>query len=172
MPIWICETCKIEFNRVRSGARPIRFCSQPCYRAWYREAKPTGGQFNSSRPAWNKGMKGIHLSPHSEFKKGRISETKVTVGSVALRLRLREGYQRAFVKIAEPNKWRERAKVVWEEANGPLVYGCVIHHIDHNPINDAIENLQMLTKSEHMREHRGELLEARRRARLARLAAE
>ncbi len=29
----------------------------------------------------------------------------------------------------------------------------VVHHIDHNPMNDRIDNLMVLTKSEHTRYH-------------------
>ena len=45
-------------------------------------------------------------------------------------------------------------RAVWEHANGPLPAGLIIHHIDHNPRNNALSNLQAMTPSEHSRYHR------------------
>ena len=42
---------------------------------------------------------------------------------------------------------------VWEKAHGPKPQGCDIHHIDGNGKNNALENLECLTKSEHKRLH-------------------
>ena len=43
--------------------------------------------------------------------------------------------------------------LVWERAHGPKPPGCDIHHIDGNGKNNALENLECLTKSEHRRLH-------------------
>ena len=43
--------------------------------------------------------------------------------------------------------------LVWERAHGPKPQGCDIHHIDGNGKNNALENLECLTKSEHRRIH-------------------
>ena len=43
--------------------------------------------------------------------------------------------------------------LVWERAHGPKPPGCEIHHIDGNGKNNALENLECLTKSEHRRLH-------------------
>lgn len=43
--------------------------------------------------------------------------------------------------------------VIWEEANGPIPEGYLVHHIDHNKQNNDIENLQLVTTSEHQRIH-------------------
>lgn len=161
MPLWICQHCGNEFKRNRSGARPIRFCSQVCYRGWADIAKPTGGQFKKGSVPWTKGRKGIHMSPETQFKKGQASTRRLPVGSVTFRTRSREGYPRAFVKIAEPQKWIERARFVWAEANGPIPRGMVIHHRDRDAINDDLDNLQMVTKREHRMIHDAELTDAR-----------
>lgn len=118
-------------------------------------------RFKAGDEPWNKGMKGIHLSPATQWKKGCESNRKLPLGSVTIRHRRREKSPRAFVKIAEPSVWRERAKVVWEEANGPIPRGMVIHHIDRDPLNDALGNLQAMTRREHALEHEDELREAR-----------
>jgi HNH endonuclease len=44
---------------------------------------------------------------------------------------------------------------VWEDAHGDIPDGHLIHHIDGDPSNYALENLQMLTYSQHQRLHLG-----------------
>lgn len=42
---------------------------------------------------------------------------------------------------------------VWEQANGPIPPGHLIHHIDGDPRNNDIQNLACITKSEHAKIH-------------------
>lgn len=42
---------------------------------------------------------------------------------------------------------------VWELFNGPVPKGYVIHHKDHNKLNDALNNLELLTEFEHKSIH-------------------
>lgn len=42
---------------------------------------------------------------------------------------------------------------VWQYYNGEIPDGYVIHHVDENPDNNAIENLQCMTQAEHRRLH-------------------
>lgn len=44
-------------------------------------------------------------------------------------------------------------RVVWESVNGPIPDGYLIHHIDHDKLNNNIENLQCMTVSEHISHH-------------------
>lgn len=161
MPIWTCEQCEKEFKRKRAGNRPIRFCSQPCYHAWRKENNITTGQFKPGDTPWNKGKKGIHLSPETEFKEGEKPANHVPVGTVRIREFSRSGKKRAFVKVAEPNVWRSRARVVWEKHHGGIPKGKVIHHIDRDTLNDSIENLEAISRAKHLMEHRPEFEEAR-----------
>lgn len=158
---WTCEQCGCAFARQKSGNRPIRFCNLQCYHAWNRAHGSGAGRFSATHRPWNKDLKGIHLSPATEFKKGRKSNRLLPVGSTAIRA-CKNGALRAFVKVGEPNKWRERAKVVWEEVNGPLPKGLLIHHRDRNTLNDDIENLEAMTRAEHLAEHREEHLAIKR----------
>lgn len=43
---------------------------------------------------------------------------------------------------------------IWEKVNGPVPKDCVIHHIDHNPKNNDINNLQLMTRKEHVIHHK------------------
>jgi hypothetical protein len=44
---------------------------------------------------------------------------------------------------------------IWEQANGPIPEGHVIHHVDGDNQNNSIENLMMVTTHEHARIHQG-----------------
>lgn len=103
--------------------------------------------------------RGQHLSTATEFKPGQAAHNKLPVGSVTVRTL--QGVKRAFVKVAEPNVWRERAKVVWEQTHGkPVPRGMVIHHDDRDSLNDAPENLIALTRKQHALEHLEEAMAA------------
>ena len=108
---------------------------------------------NNHRP-WNKDIKGIHLSPETEFKAGVRGVRWVAVGSV--KIRMYHGKMRACQKVAEPNTWRLRSQVVWESVNGQLPKGYTIHHKDRDVSNDDISNLELLSRGEHLQEHRAE----------------
>lgn len=44
-------------------------------------------------------------------------------------------------------------RVVWEYHNGPVPKGMHIHHIDGNPQNNEIANLELKKPAEHLRGH-------------------
>ena len=146
-------------------------CGTECERTAGREAGRFRASHRHSRAT--EIVRGQRLSPATEFKPGQPAHNKLPVGSVTIRMR--NGAARAFVKIAEPSKWRERALVVFEAAHGPVPKGRVVHHRDRNPMNDDLENLVALTRAEHALEHAAEVQaagfgseEARRRALAAR----
>lgn len=78
--------------------------------------------------------------------KGKPAHNRRAVGST----RISNGHTQ--IKC-EDGKWRYRARVVWAEANGPIPRGRLIHHINEDPHDDRLENLQMVTVAEHMRIH-------------------
>lgn len=114
---------------------------------------PNRTSFRKGHRPWNKGVKGIHMSPQTEFKKGQPSLNHCPVGAERLRRRNRRGEERFFVKVAEPNVWEERAKVVWQKHYGKLIYGDIVHHINGNSLDDWIENLVAMPRRDHPRFH-------------------
>lgn len=77
------------------------------------------------------------------------------VGTVRIRTRhKRGGDKRAWIKIAAPNKWELRARVIWENTNAPIPRGMGIHHKDEDTLNDTIVNLELVSKRDHLAIHR------------------
>lgn len=155
-----CLYCHREFEPT-NGKRQ-KFCSHDHYVRWYKDRPSLNkGKFKKGHKAWNESMKGIHLSPGSEFKKGNKPASWRPVGTVVIREGSRRGRgrrdgPRAYVKIAEPNIWKARAVIEWERANGPLPPGVLVHHKDRNTLNDTPGNLVVLTRAKHIEEHRKE----------------
>ncbi len=89
--------------------------------------------------------KGKHRSRDSEFKSGNDNGRQVPIGSE----HIVKGYVR--VKVAQPNVWRQRAHIVWEQAHGrPLPKGWIVRKLDGNPLNDDPANLEALSRGAHL----------------------
>lgn len=97
-------------------------------------------------------LKGVHRANPTPSP----AHNRAPVGAVSVRTFSRSKDQRAFVKVTDPNVWRLRAHVVWESAHGAIPAGACVHHKDRNKLNDDIENLELMSVAEHLREHRGE----------------
>ncbi len=174
-----CTICGKPYVVPRCRADKSKFCGMKCLGV-DRRAKMLGNKFrvgcapNSTSFAkglvpWNKGLS-VHLSPASEFKKGRVSEKTMPIGSVTFR-KDKRGTVRAWVKIANPKTWELRAVVVWKAKFGNVPKGCVIHHIDRDALNDDINNLSCMTRAAHLDEHRKEHIAAKSKKRRLRVSA-
>ena len=97
--------------------------------------------------------KGKKMSPEvyekvkgTMFKKGQVPVNHREVGSERVN---RDGY--IEIKVAEPNKWRQKQRMVWESHNGKIPAGMNIQFKNHNTQDCRIENLYMISKAEQMR---------------------
>ena len=104
--------------------------------------------FKKGHIPWNKDIKGIHLSPESEFKVGRKSEKTMPLQSITQRT-TKGGKIRNFIKIGEPNKWIEYAKCLWIKNYGILYKGDITHHLNGIAIDDRIENIIAMPRVDH-----------------------
>ena len=65
---------------------------------------------------------------------------------------------------------RKRLHVaVWEASNGQVPEGYHVHHIDHDPHNNALANLECIDAGEHIRYHGANLTDKQRADRSARM---
>lgn len=58
-----------------------------------------------------------------------------------------------YKNIKRAGKTHSEHKYVWEQANGPVPPGYVVHHKNHVKRDNRLENLQLMTFEEHSRHH-------------------
>ncbi len=109
-----------------------------------------GKRFQKDHSPWNKDIKGIHLSPESEFKKGQAAPNKLALSSIRIR---KDKNDKLRQHIKTPSGWTEYAKFIWMEKWGPLIRNDVVHHLDGNSLNDRLDNLIALPRPDHPRYH-------------------
>lgn len=104
------------------------------------------GQFQKGQKPHNKGKKGICADGCEKtwFKKGHIPKNYRPVGSERVN---KDGY--VEVKVADPNKWKLKHRVVWEAVNGKIPKGCIIIFRDNDKTNINIDNLLLIKRGIH-----------------------
>lgn len=172
--IAICKICGKEYNIKPYRKNTSKYCSRSCsskanyqtslanvnqdykYGNQFRKGHKPTNAFGKGHIPWNKGLKRIHLSPRTELKKGRKSE-KFLIGTIRERID-NNGKKRNYIKIGSPNKWEVYYKYLWEQKFGIIPKGYVIHHINKISNDDRLENLELLTRKEHINIHREDIL--------------
>ena len=106
-----------------------------------------GGRFQKGCIPHNKGKKmspeRYEKSKHSMFHKGNIPHNHRPVGSERINV---YGYTK--IKVAEPNKWRFKHRVIYEEYYGvELTKDDAIVFLDGNKQNFDIDNLFRLSRA-------------------------
>ena len=79
------------------------------------------------------------------FKKGQTPVNHRDVGSERVNV---DGY--IEIKVAEPNRWRLKHRVIWEQVNGAIPKGFNVQFKNHNRKDCRIENLYLISKAEQM----------------------
>jgi hypothetical protein len=105
------------------------------------------GCFKKGNKPWNKGLKGIRLSPKTEFKKGQfVGETHPS---------WKGGVQKPIndcVYIWKDVDKRVRRPIeVYQKHYGKIPKGHIIWHIDGDKHNDNISNLECISRAECMK---------------------
>lgn len=100
-------------------------------------------QFKKGHLPANKGRKGIDGWGPTQFKKGHRPFNYKPVGTERIN---GDGY--VDIKIADPNKWRAKHLLIWEEANGPVPKGHAVLFGDGNRSNIDLNNLILVSRKE------------------------
>ena len=102
-------------------------------------------QFSKGHVPPNKGKRGYH-APGSEkgwFHKGNAPHNLAPIGTEVIRS---DGY--LWVKIAEPNKWKQKHRLLWEEAKGKIPRGFYLIFADGNRRNVSLDNLLLVSQAQ------------------------
>lgn len=120
------------------------------YRARHKLVSGLTGRFEKGQIPHNKGKK---MPPEvyekvkaTMFKKGNRPHNTLPVGT-EIADATPEHYIK--IKIAEPNVWKYKHQLIWEEHNGPVPEGMNITFLDGNNRNFDISNLAMITNAEN-----------------------
>ena len=105
------------------------------------------GCFPKNNQPWNKGKKGISIGgKQTQFKKGHKPWNYMPVGSERVNA---DGY--VDIKIADPNKWKGKHILIWEELHGPVPKGHAVIFADGNNRNFDPENLLLVSRKQLVR---------------------
>lgn len=122
----------------------FKVCSLKSYCDRHKLVNGRCGRFKAGQESYNKGKK---MKPEVYdkikdhlFKKGHIPPKQAPVGSEVL---TSGGYLK--VKIAYPNVWKPKHRLVWEQAYGPIPENCRIIFLDCDKTNCELSNLKMAT---------------------------
>lgn len=104
------------------------------------------GRFSKGHEPMNKGKKGTCAAGCEKtwFKKGHIPQNYRPIGSERVSA---DGY--IEVKVADPNKWKTKHRVVWEAVHGRIPKGCILIFRDNDKTNTKIDNLILVRRGTH-----------------------
>ncbi|HBM3184926.1 TPA: HNH endonuclease [Klebsiella oxytoca] len=92
----------------------------------------------------NKGTKGKMKANAGCFRKGHRPANMACIGDEAL---TKDGYIK--VKVAEPNIWQLKHRLIWEQHYGAIPQNGVVKFIDDNRLNCDINNLMLISTAEN-----------------------
>lgn len=111
------------------------------------------GYFPKGHVPPNKGKKGVGGWEPTQFKKGQMPYNHMPVGT---ELKKCDGY--VYVKIADPRKWKQKHKIIWEAANGTVPENHRIIFADGDRSNICLENLILVSRRELLVMNRKKLI--------------
>ena len=101
----------------------------------------------------------LRENAENDFERHRLDVLERDLNAPPAFEKIDETHQRfngiTFVKSKDGHYKSSRHihRDVWQYHYGEIPEGCEIHHVDENPTNNAIDNLQCLNKSEHRKVH-------------------
>ena len=113
------------------------------------------GRFEPGHVPFNKGRKGVTQGGvETQFKKGNRPHNYLPVGTERVNT---DGY--VDIKIADPNKWRGKHLLIWEQHNGPVPNGRAVIFGDGNRRNFDINNLILVSRNQLARLNQQDLIQ-------------
>lgn len=97
---------------------------------------------------------GIKTGNTGRFEKGNSPDNTLPIGTEISR---DDGY--LYVKIDNPNVWKQKHHIIWEKENGPIPEGHAILFGDKNRMNFDIENLILVSRAQLLQLNRHDLIQ-------------
>lgn len=155
-----CPACGAEFTRIHAVYRVPTYCSRSC-------ANKAPGRMTEDIRA--KISAGTRVERNPNWAGGQWTSNE---GRIFVRVPVAERHLHPTIRR---DGYIQRYQYVWNTAHpeDPVREGDVIHHINEDPSDDRLENLEKTTQSTHARKHglgRRHTQESRERMRLAQRA--
>lgn len=109
--------------------------------------------FPKGHKPFNKGMKGIHLSPATEFRKGHQPANTKYDNCVTIRFTKRGGIPYKYIRIAE-GKWQLLHRHTFENRHGKIPPRHIVGFKNGDTLNCDIGNLYLMSKADNARRNR------------------
>ena len=139
------------------GEGTITLALLKVYKSNHKISSGLTGHFEKGHIPHNKGKKqtdfmtpeGIEKRRETCCKKGHIPHNGGNpIGTI--RKRLSKGKKPYYSeKVDEPNVWRMKHVLVWEEANGPVPEGSIVTFANGNTLDYRLENLVLETRAQN-----------------------
>lgn len=114
-------------------------------------------RFKKGQVSHNKGKKMpdyiYEKAKATMFKKGDVPLNKKPIGSERI---TKDGYTE--IKVAEPNKWDLKHRIIWEKINGKISKGYALVFADSNKQNFGLDNLILVSRAELLIINRQQLI--------------
>ena len=98
---------------------------------------------------YNKGKKmskeQYNKCKNTMFKKGNVPANHRPIGSERITV---DGF--VEIKVAEPNRWKAKARVIYEKEFGTIPEGYIIIYLDGNKQNLETNNLKAISRKENL----------------------
>lgn len=114
-------------------------------RKGYKHSKETIEKISNNRKgitAWNKGKK---LGPNPEHSKRMTGKNHPRYKGGTI------GYGYRLVRI--DGKYYLKHRLIWEAIYGPIPKDMIVHHKDGDRLNNNIDNLEIMSRSQHTSLH-------------------
>ena len=133
------------FELFNKKFEPIKFSQFLSLLSNHKITNGISATFKKGNVPANKGTKGMSKANITSFKKGQLAHNTAEIGKEVV---TSDGYLK--IKVAPPNKWKYKHRLVWEQANGKVSKGTQIMFLDGDKLNCSIENLALVTMSEKL----------------------
>lgn len=119
------------------------------------------GRFEKWNVPINKGTKGMFPTAGGEtkFKPGNKPHNHLEVGSEVIN---GDGYWQ--VKVLEPNVWKFKHRLIWEQVNGSIPDDHVLIFADQDRNNFDVDNLLLIRKQQFIRMNKSGLIKHNKEA--------
>lgn len=147
----IAEQLGIKLHLVYKKATQLGLQKSAAFKASTASGRLDGKRgsdmrFKPGNKPWTLGMKGLRLSPATEFKAGQAPINVQPVG--ALRI---NSLGDIDIKLAPgPRNWLSLRRYAWQQVHGPIPDGMCIVPINGDGHDTRIENLRLVTRAENI----------------------